>query len=410
MRIDMVSEHASPLAALGGADAGGQNVQVAELATGLARRGHDVVVHTRRDSPTLPERVRTDEGFTVRHVPAGPSAPVPKDELLPHMDAFAARLAEDWGRRLPDLVHAHFWMSGLAAQRGAAGLGVPVLQTFHALGRVKRREQGAKDTSPPRRVELEAQIARAADLVIATCTDEVGELAEMGVAPERTAVLPCGIDVDRFSPAAPREPKRGAPRILSIGRLVERKGVDVMIRAMRDLPDARLLIAGGPPEREWPDDPEVNRLQAVARQSGVADRTEFLGPVPHDDAPDLYRSVDVVVSVPWYEPFGTVPPEAMACGVPVVVSAVGGHLDTVVDRRTGLHVPPHDPTATARAVRELLDRPGLRAELGTAGAHRVRARYGWDRLVGEAEDIYQQVRSARSRRAAVAAAPGGGAP
>ncbi|MEB3371394.1 glycosyltransferase [Saccharopolyspora mangrovi] len=410
MRIDMVSEHASPLAALGGADAGGQNVQVAELATGLARRGHDVVVHTRRDSPTQSERVRTDEGFTVRHVAAGPPEPMPKDELLPHMDAFAAQLAETWASAPPDLVHAHFWMSGLAAQRGAAGLDVPLLQTFHALGRVKRREQGAKDTSPPQRIELEAQVARGADRVIATCTDEVGELAEMGVPPERTAILPCGIDVDRFCPAAPRQPKRGPARILSIGRLVERKGVDVVIRAMRDLPDARLLIAGGPREAEWADDPEVNRLQAVARQAGVADRTEFLGQVPHDDAPDLHRSVDVVASVPWYEPFGTVPLEAMACGVPVVVSAVGGHLDTVVDRRTGLHVPPHDPAATARAVRELLDRPGLRAELGTAGAQRVRARYGWDRLVGEAEDIYHQVRSAQSRRAAVAAAPGGGAP
>lgn len=409
MRIDMVSEHASPLAALGGADAGGQNVQVAELATGLARRGYDVVVHTRRDSPTLPERVRTDEGFTVRHMAAGPPEPVPKDDLLPHMDAFAAQLAETWANSPPDLVHAHFWMSGLAAQRAAADLDVPVLQTFHALGRVKRREQGAKDTSPPRRIELEAQIARGADWVIATCTDEVDELAEMGVPPERTAVLPCGIDLDRFFPAAPREPRRGPQRILSIGRLVERKGVDVMIRAMRDLPDARLLIAGGPAEAEWADDPEVNRLRAVARQAGVADRTDFLGQVLHDDAPDLYRSVDVVASVPWYEPFGTVPLEAMACGVPVVVSAVGGHLDTVVDGRTGLHVPPHDPAATARAVGELLDRPGLRAELGTAGAHRVQARYGWERLVSEAEGIYHQVRSARSRPA-VAAAPGGGAP
>ncbi|RRO14201.1 glycosyltransferase family 1 protein [Saccharopolyspora rhizosphaerae] len=410
MRIDMVSEHASPLAALGGADAGGQNVQVAELATGLARRGHDVVVHTRRDSPTLPARVRTGEGFTVHHVTAGPAEPIPKDDLLPHVDAFAAQLAETWAGAPPDLVHAHFWMSGLAAQLGAARLDVPVVQTFHALGRVKRREQGAKDTSPPQRVELEAQIACGADRVIATCTDEVGELAEMGVPPERTAILPCGIDLDRFLPAAPRRPRSGPARVLSIGRLVERKGVDVMIRAMRDIPDAQLLIAGGPPESEWADDPEVNRLQAVARQAGVAERTAFLGQVPHDEAPDLYRSVDVVASVPWYEPFGTVPLEAMACGVPVVVSAVGGHLDTVVDRRTGLHVPPHDPAALARAVRELLEGPGLRAELGTAGAHRVRSRYGWDRLVAEAEDIYHQVRSARAERAAVAAAPGGEAP
>ncbi|GAA4614551.1 glycosyltransferase [Saccharopolyspora hordei] len=404
MRIDLVSEHASPLAALGGVDAGGQNVHVAELAGGLARRGHDVVVHTRRDDTSLPQVVRTSAGFTVEHVPAGPPTHVPKDHLLPYMEEFGRQLAKRWAHDPPDLVHAHFWMSGLAAQRGAAGSGVPVLQTFHALGRVKRRHQGAEDTSPPERIDVEADLARSADAVIATCSDEVAELAEMGLPPERAAVVPCGIDLARFRPDPRGVPVRARPRVLCIGRLVERKGVDIAIRALADVPDAELLIAGGPPPAQWSSDPEVARLEAVALEAGVADRTRFLGQVEHDRAPQLYRSVDVVVSVPWYEPFGTVPVEAMACGVPPVVSAVGGHLDTVIDGCTGLRVPPHDPAAVAEAVRELLARPRWRQEMSEAGVEWARSRYDWNKLVQETEVVYRQV------VAAPTVVSGGGAP
>ncbi|HET6689411.1 MAG TPA: glycosyltransferase, partial [Miltoncostaeaceae bacterium] len=143
MRIDMVSEHASPLAVLGDVDAGGQNVHVAQLAAALARRGAEVVVHTRRDDPGLPERVPLTRGVTVRHVDAGPAEPVPKDALLPHMPRFAEVLREEWEPEPPDVVHSHFWMSGLAALDAAEGLPVPVAHTFHALGVVKRRHQGA---------------------------------------------------------------------------------------------------------------------------------------------------------------------------------------------------------------------------------------------------------------------------
>ncbi|RKT89107.1 Glycosyltransferase involved in cell wall bisynthesis [Saccharopolyspora antimicrobica] len=394
MKIDLVSEHASPLAALGGVDAGGQNAHVAELATGLARRGHDVVVCTRRDDASLPHRVGTAAGFVVEHVTAGPAEPVPKDDLLPHMGEFGDRLAERWAADRPDLVHAHFWMSGLAAQRGAAGAGVPVLQTFHALGRVKRRHQGDKDTSPPQRIELEADIALGADKVVATCSDEVAELAEMGLPAERTAVVPCGIDLERFRPGPGGGPPNTHPKILCIGRLVERKGIDIVIRALRRIPGAELLIAGGPPGPRWHRDPEVRRLQEVAERAGVADRTTFLGQVDHERTPQLYRSVDVVVSTPWYEPFGTVPVEAMACGTPPVVSAVGGHLDTVVDGHNGVHVPPHSPAAVAQAVREVLARPRWRAELGAAGVAWARAHYGWNKLVRETEAVYRQVLAA----------------
>ena len=187
MRIDLVSEHASPLAAIGGVDAGGQNVHVAALAAGLARRGHEVTVHTRRDDDALPERVVTADGYDVAHVPAGPPRELPKDELLPHMAEFARVLREQWTAAPPDVVHAHFWMSGLAAVEAAADLPTPVLQTFHALGSVKRRHQGAADPSPASRIDLERGLCRAVDHVVATCSDEVFELRRLGLPHDRAA-------------------------------------------------------------------------------------------------------------------------------------------------------------------------------------------------------------------------------
>lgn len=202
MRIAMVSEHASPLAALGGVDAGGQNVYVARLAEELAGRGHDVTVYTRRDATDLPARVPLPGGAVVEHVPAGPPVTVPKDELFPHMPAFGAHLARAWARERPDVVHAHFWMSGMASQIGAAPHGIPLVQTFHALGTVKRRHQGMRDTSPYERIGIERQLGRTCERVLATCTDEVVELGDMGVPARQVSVVPCGVDAEHFHPAA----------------------------------------------------------------------------------------------------------------------------------------------------------------------------------------------------------------
>jgi hypothetical protein len=168
MRIAMVSEHASPLAALGGADSGGQNVHVAALAEAMARRGAEVVVHTRRDDPDLPERVEMAPGVVIHHVDAGPARVIPKDDLLPHMDVFAERLVDAWREDRPDVAHAHFWMSGHATLLAAREHPLPVVQTFHALGVVKRRYQGDHDTSPAERSGIERDIIRRADEIVAT--------------------------------------------------------------------------------------------------------------------------------------------------------------------------------------------------------------------------------------------------
>ncbi|WP_101257480.1 glycosyltransferase [Streptomyces barkulensis] len=394
MRIAMVSEHASPLAALGGPDAGGQNVYVAQLSKELARRGHQVTVHTRRDSPEPPDRVPMAPGVTVEHVPAGPPRQVPKDELLPHMTAFGEHLARRWEARRPDVAHAHFWMSGTAALLGAEGRGVPVVQTFHALGTVKRRHQGADDTSPPERTGLERRIGRECARVLATCADEVFELAAMGVPPERTSVVPCGVDTLEFSPGDPagRGARRDGPhRLLAIGRLVPRKGFDQAITALAGIPGAELLIAGGPEPALLETDPEAVRLRRLAGELGVADRVRLLGAVPHERMPELIRGADLVLSTPRYEPFGIVPLEAMACGVPIVATGVGGHLDSVADRVTGRLVPPDDPGALARAVNELTGSPELLRRYGEAGRERALARFSWERVAEGAEQVYAQV-------------------
>jgi D-inositol-3-phosphate glycosyltransferase len=380
MKIAMVSEHASPLAALGEADAGGQNVHVAELSAAMVREGHEVTVYTRRDSDTLPEELTTPDGYRVVHVPAGPPRAVPKDELLPYMGEFGAFLRDHWTVGRPDLAHAHFWMSGLATTLATTTVDVPVAQTFHALGVVKRRYQGDADTSPADRVRLERIIGCRAGHVIATCSDEVFELVRMGIPRARISVVPCGVDLDRFTPDGPRARRRAKHRLVAVGRLVPRKGFDLALTALTQLPDTELVVAGGPERSRLSADPEFQRLRRIAEHLGVADRVRWAGQVTRKDMPALLRSADAVVCTPWYEPFGIVPLEAMACGVPVVATAVGGIADTVVEGITGTLVGSRKPGDLARKARTLLDNPALRAAYGSAGRDRALARYSWDRV------------------------------
>jgi D-inositol-3-phosphate glycosyltransferase len=388
MKVAIVSEHASPLAVLGGTDAGGQNVAVAALATGLAERGIDVVVHTRRDSLAQPRRVPLAPGVTVDHVSAGPPEPMAKDLLLPYMDEFAADLYRQWSVERPHVVHSHFWMSGYAAVRAARPLGIPVLHTFHALGVVKKREQGVRDTSPPQRVAVETRLLAAADRILATCPDEVLELVRLGGDRNRITIVPCGVDVNHYTPHGPVDPRTAEPRLLYVGRLVMRKGIGNVITALAEIPGAELVIAGGPDPAELHLDPEVKRLRRLAGRYGVSDRVRFLGRVDRSGLPRLYRSADAVMCVPWYEPFGLTAVEAMACGVPVVASAVGGLSDTVVDEVTGLHIPPRRPDLAAAAVRRLLADPDLRHRLGAAGRARATARYATEHVINSTLGAY----------------------
>ena len=393
MRIAMISEHASPLAALGGPDAGGQNLHVAELSAALATAGHDVRVYTRRDSRKLPDIVEYGPGVSVVHVPAGPARPVAKDGLLPYMGTFGRWLAEQWsaGVWAPDVLHAHFWMSGVAALVASPARAVPVVLTYHALGVVKRRYQGAQDTSPAQRIGYERILGRQVDQVIAQCSDELAELVALGVPRRSIRLVPSGVDASRFTPAGPAALPPGTNRILSVGRLVERKGYADLIEAMRLLPDAEAVIVGGPPVTELADDPVARHLLSLAEERGVADRVRLTGAVPREEMPQWYRSAALVACPAWYEPFGLTPLEAMACGVPVVAYAVGGFIDTVVDNVTGHLVPPRDWRALAKTLRTLLSDPVRRLEFGAAAVDRAAECYSWARTADQLLAVYRRL-------------------
>jgi glycosyltransferase involved in cell wall biosynthesis len=395
LRIAVVSEHASPLAVLGGVDSGGQNVLVSQLSRHLAELGAEVTIHTRRDDPSLPEVAPLARGVLVHHVDAGPAEPLARDELLPWMGAFADELELAWREQRPDVVHAHYWMSGVAATRAARPLGLPVALTLHALGLVKERAPGAIDTSPPERVATELALASTVDLLIATAADELRELVGAGATPRQAVVVPCGVDLDVFHPATADEvpdplvpPRRpGRHRLVTLGRLVERKGIADVISALAELPDAELVVVGGTPGGLLDDDPLAQQLVAHARALGVEDRVELLGAVPTPSVPRVLRSADVLCHYPWYEAFGIAALEAMACGVPVVASATGGLPSTVEHGVTGVLVAPRHPETLAATLRGLLDDPQRRAEMGRQGALRA-VHFSWRAIAAR---IYGQL-------------------
>jgi glycosyltransferase involved in cell wall biosynthesis len=193
--------------------------------------------------------------------------------------------------------------------------------------------------------------------------------------------------------------------------LVPRKGVDTVIEALallrdRGFADTELLIVGGGGNTGSDTDPESTRLALLAADLGLRGHVKFLGQVPREDMPAIFRSADAVVCTPWYEPFGIVPLEAMACGIPVVAAAVGGLADTVLDKRTGLHVPPRCPEATAEALALLLSSPQLRQDLGAAGRIRAASRYSWDRVAADTEKAYRLTLATRSAGSSPAALKG----
>jgi D-inositol-3-phosphate glycosyltransferase len=405
-RIALISEHASPLATIGGADSGGQNVYVAEVARHLAARGHSVDVFTRRDRDDLPAVFCWEPGVRVVHVPAGPAEPIRKEALHGYMPAFAAWM-EGFIRRQPkpyDLAHANFYMSGMVALELKRRLGLPFVITFHALGRVRRLYQGGADAFPDARFAAEERIMAEADRVVAECPQDRDDMVALyGADPARIAVVPCGVDPEEFFPIN-RELARlslglplDEPLLLQLGRMVPRKGVDNVIRAAGRLRHryglaARLVIVGG--ESDDPDPaatPEIARLQRIAVEEGVANRVLFTGRRPHAAAKYFFSAADLFVTTPWYEPFGITPLEAMACGTPVIGSAVGGIKYTVRDGETGVLVPPNDPEALAAQVARLLRSPPLLARLRRQAIDHVRTNFTWAGVADSLAALYEEV-------------------
>ncbi|MGF6981109.1 D-inositol-3-phosphate glycosyltransferase [Paraburkholderia atlantica] len=397
MKIALISEHASPLAVAGGVDSGGQNIYVANVARQLVEMGHQVDVFTRRDRALVPERVEMD-GVRVIHVPAGPPRQLPKEQLLPFMDEFATFLI-GFFRREPqpyDVMHANFFMSGLAALKVKAALGVPLVTTFHALGRVRRIHQGADDGFPDERFAIEDELVARSDVVVAECPQDQADLLEHYRAdPARIRIVPCGFDDEEFRPIE-REAARNvlgwSPHhfiVLQLGRLVQRKGIDNVVRGVGVLKQtfntaARLYVVGG--NSDAPNEiatPEIARLREIARECGVAEQTSFVGRRGRARLRYFYSAADVFVTTPWYEPFGITPVEAMACATPVIGADVGGIRYSVLDGVTGFLVPPRDPLTLAARLDRLRRDPALARRMGEAGLERARTSFTW-RGVSEA--------------------------
>jgi glycosyltransferase involved in cell wall biosynthesis len=248
MRIALVAYDRSPLtqlAELGDPSFGAQAAGVSPLARALARLGHRITVYARRDSKALPGSAILAPGVTVEHVTAGPPTPLTAEQGTAHLAEFSGYLANRWRRSRPDVAHAYLWTSGLAALAGARDLGVPVVQTFGSLGAAEHRH-GVTDSPPAARIRLEAGIARSADVVLASSADELAELTRLGVPRARVRVVPCGVDLERFTPEGPAAERNGRPRLLAAEPLTAARGLDVAVHALAEIPDAELVITGGP--------------------------------------------------------------------------------------------------------------------------------------------------------------------
>jgi D-inositol-3-phosphate glycosyltransferase len=405
-RIAMISEHASPLAMLGGVDAGGQNVYVGQLARHLASIGYEVDVITRRDSPLLPETAEWVRGVRIVHVPAGPPEVVRKEDLLPHMEEFTAnvlRLARRQ-RRGYALAHANFWMSGLVAADVKQATGLPFVVTFHALGRVRRAFQRAADEFPDSRFAIEDRIVAEADQIIAECPQEEEDLIRYYNAdPARITIVPGGFDPTEFWPISKALARVSLgldpdePVILQLGRLVPRKGVDTVVRGFARLRrdhgvNARLLIVGGDSNDPDPSvTPEIGRLRGVARDEGVEDAVLFVGRRGREVLKYYYSAADVFVTTPWYEPFGITPLEAMACGTLVVGANVGGIKFTVRDGETGYLVPPDEPAAIAERIAHLYRHPRLMNVFRRQAIKRANDLFTWEHVANGVATVYEDV-------------------
>ena len=412
-RIAIISEHASPLGLLGGADGGGQNVYVGQVARHLAEMGYDVDVFTRRDNDLLPEVTEWVGGVRIVHAPAGPPEPVPKEDLLPHMGAFTDFFCRFAGALRPgyDLVHANFFMSGLVAAEAKRRLSIPFVVTFHALGRVRRQHQGDADRFPGERLDIEDRCVAEADCVIAECPQDEEDLIRLYNAdPARLTVVPGGFDPGEFWPISKPLARRAlgfGPNeriVLQVGRMVPRKGVDNVIRGFARLVrdhgvEARLIVVGG--ESAEPDPsatPELGRLMAIACEEGVERRVTFTGRRQRDALKHYYSAADVFVSTPAYEPFGMTPLEAMASGTPVVGANVGGIKYTVRSAETGYLVRPDDPDGLAERLAHLYRNPKLLEVLGRNGVRRVNGLFTWRKVAGQLAEVYEHVLEAQAPR------------
>ncbi|MGN6398251.1 MAG: glycosyltransferase family 4 protein [Mucilaginibacter sp.] len=411
--IAFISDHASPLADLGGVDTGGQNVYVAQLCRHLSQQGYAIDLYTRWENPDAENVINWLPNVRVIHVKAGPVGVLPKEELLPYMREFRENMLS-FMRQYNisyELIHAHFFMSALVAAGIKQILGIPYTVTFHALGYIRQLYQGNNDRFPPERIEIEKEVALLSDKVIAECPQDRDDLIKhYGVPAEKITIIPCGFSGQEFHPVEKQEARKQLnlqPEehiILQLGRMVPRKGVDNVVRAVGKLnandKKVKLVIVGG--ENDNPDpceNPELFRLQNIAKEYGVAENIHFAGRKGRNQLKYYYSAADIFITTPWYEPFGITPLEAMACGTPVIGANVGGIKYSVVDGETGALVPPEDPEGLANKISELIfDKERLR-QLGENAIKRVNQYFTWASVADKMNALYSKILESKLMKA-----------
>lgn len=392
-RIAVITVHTSPLARPGGNKAGGLNVYVMELSRELARLGCGVDIFSRRTSPLVPEITEVEPGLRVIHLDAGPIEALSSEELLGYIDEFAEEaraFAAREGLRY-DLLHSHYWLAGLAGNRLKEMWSAPHVTMFHTLGEVKNRAS-LSESEPALRIDGESEVVAGADRVICATEHEKSQLVHLYAAdPDRVVVIPLGVDVERFKPRDKDDARselgfKDEKIILFVGRIEPLKGVDILINAAAMLEsdvECSVLIVGGDDSSAS----QVAELRDLASGLGIGHRVAFVGAVDHDKLPLFYNAADVCVVPSHYESFGLVAVEAMASGVPVVASRVGGLTGTVKDGETGYLVPWLCPEPFAERIEMLLENESLRRNLGEAAREAV-GRYRWDSIAARLLEVY----------------------
>jgi glycosyltransferase involved in cell wall biosynthesis len=391
MKIALVSQHTTSLA---------EDTRLRELSRSLASKGHRVTVYARKDGAALPAKAELEPGVQIELIGPGDKHASDESQLLAQVPAFSHPLHERWTHERPDVVHALRWTSGLAALAAARDLRIPVVQSFDSLGVAERRHHVLPVSVGTERIRLEPAIGRSVNAVVAGSSDEESDLTRLGVPRRSIKVVPCGVDTDEFSPEGPVAERTTQPRLVTIADLQEHDELTTLLQALSKVPGAELVVAGGPPRAELRGDMAYRRLVKVAESLDVADRVQFAGGVDRRALPPLLRSADLLVNVTEYDPTGMVSVQAMACGTPVIATAVGGQVDAVVDGTTGIIVPPGRPTLLAQRIRQLLGHPMLLEAFSVAAADRARSRYSWDRIAHETLAVYD---TAVDKAAALAA-------
>jgi len=419
MRIALISFHTSPLATLGGKDTGGMNVYVRDVARELGQRGIATDIFTRsQGSESLRIDPRLGTNVRVIHVPAGPEAPLPKHVLHQYVPVFAewicrfaAQPDEARSNHPYDVIHAHYWLSGLVAESLRRCWGVKFVMTFHTLAELKNQvAERAQDRESDLRLRSECHLCSVADRITANTSVEKTQLVRLyGAGSSRIRVVPPGVDLARFRPIEQSYARKviGIPAhqrlILFAGRIERLKGIDALFRAIAMLRERRTdwdwgkvrvaVIGGDPSAAGQQANEEMARLHALRSALGLDDVIAFLGARDQDVLQYYYAAAEVLVMPSHYESFGMVALEAMACGTPVIASDVGGLSTLVQHNKTGLRVRANDPGALARAIEQLLDDDALRRRMGHAAACYAED-YSWQRVVDLLLNVYGELTEA----------------